>query len=1053
MSSRARSKGIYRFLGFSLDTSTLELRDAAGALPPLPRQAFDLLLHLIEHRDRVVTKDELFDALWSNVATTDNSLSQAVWAVRRAIGDTGGAQRVIKNLRGRGYRFVADVQHEDPEAIASRAVARSAPAVATAAAQANEGMIGRDAELAQLVRALDDARRGSGRTALVSGGPGIGKTRLCAELRARVESEGGRVYEGRCLENEGMPPFWPLQQIARGLARDLSSDELRELVGDVAGDLVRLIPELREAIEVLSHAPEREHSQDRFQMFDALSELFTRAAVRCAPLVMIVDDLHWADESTLLALSFLAPTIARTPLLLVIAHRDDPAREPLRRCIGTLARQGDTVLVALTALEEAQTARLMEQRGASASDGALVRRVHELTAGNPFMVVQVARWLAQQPAAAVTGATTLALPPQARSLVEQQLAQLPPSCQELLRIGAVLGQTFHLGDLRRASSLDTEAVLELLEAALLARLIRADGAGSYTFGHPTICSTIVEALPRSTRVALHKQIALSLAETSGEDDGGRATELAHHFYEAAAAGCQAQAIHYCRLAAERAYDATAFEEAVCHFQRALAVLELTDAPDERLRCTLLLGMGRSLRGTPEPVSAIKAVFAEAARRARSIDDSALLCEAAMCHAGRGPRRVGALNEAGTVALADIELLETALRRLGPEPSANRALVEAWLAHALYHSDRCGERRALASHSVEVARSVGDDAVLAECLMLHQASVRGPSDLPDRLLALDEIIELAKRAQLRGLLLDAHDERAFARIEVGELDSAELDVQSVVRLVDELRRPHEKRPLVLHRMMRLDGEGRFDEALATFHQAQAAAPWRRSGDRLDQGAAIRDSMVLLFRNKSHEMIPLLEAFSEKFPLPVAWHCGLVSSYALAGRPADARRELDRLAVADFACIPDDHNWIVSHGLLANACRIIDDPRHAGVLYARLSKYPDYTMFLGLHGFCAGPVQRALGELCLVQGDFEPAEQHFVVALERANRSGMLIWSAWIRLLMAELGLRARRPGDDERAFEQVAHASNFARERRLDFLIEWVERLRKSPRARTAISRA
>jgi len=507
-------------------------------------------------------------------------------------------------------------------------------------------------------------------------------------------------------------------------------------------------------------------------------------------------------------------------------------------------------------------------------------------------------------------------------------------------------------------------------------------------------------------------------------------------------GCEELAVRYCTLAAQRAYEATAYEEAAAHYRRALEALRLMPRPDERQHCALLLGLGRSLRGTPEPVQSIKGVFADVARRARLVDDAHLLCEAAMCHAGRGPRRVGALGEAGTVDLTDIALLEQALSRVGPEPSADRALVEAWLARALYHSDRASEMRALARDAVATAREVGDPAVLAECLMLRQGSVHGPDDLDERFAALDEIIELARHSGLRGLQLDAHDERAWARLERGDTDGAQLEVQSVVRLVEELRQPAERRTLAAWRMQRLDDDGRFEEARRVFEEAQAAAPWKRSGDRLDQGSAIRDFMVALFMGRSHEIIPGLEAYAEKFPLPVAWHCGLVSVYALVGRKADAKRELDRLAVGGFACFPNDHNWLVSHALLAHATRLLDDARHAPLLYERLARHPDRIVLVGLHGFNAGPMQRPLGELALAQGELDLAEHHLRLAIERASAAGMAIWAAWSRLLYTETLLRRAERDDQALAFEHLTTASSFARERKLAYLIEWGERLRE-----------
>lgn len=1039
MSLKSPKHGRYRLQGFEIDAARLELQGHDGATVALPPLAFELMLHLIEHRDRVVSKDELFDALWSDVVATDNSLSQAIWAVRRALGDTGGAQRVIKSVRGHGYRFVADVQTLDGKLPAPP---RSAAAVTPAAGSRQPPLIGREAELARLELALDDVLAGHGRIALVSGGPGLGKTRLAAELGALARSRGARVYEGRCLEGGSMPPFWPVQQVARALVREHPPDQLAELVGDGASDLVKLIPELREGLPDVALAPERGMAQERFQLFDALSTLFRRAAA-AGPLVVLLDDLHWADEPTLVCLEFLAPDIAKLPLLLLVAHRESAHLASLQRALSALAHQGNGVRLPLHGLGEAHAGAVLAQHGADTSSPELVRRVYELTAGNPFMLIHMARWLAALPAGSQASASApLALPPEARVLLEQQLAALPKPSQELLQRCATFGQPFHFSDLRRATGLAGEEVLDRLDPALRACLVREEAPGSYEFTHPTIRAAIYEPLGRSHRGRLHRRAAEAIVHANSDDPSSRLDELAHHYYEAAAVGCAELAVHYCLLAAQRADEATAYEEAVVLYRKALAALDLLDQADERVRCRTLLGLGRSMRGTPEPIESIRAVFSEASSRARSVGDTHLLCEAAMCFAGRGPRRVGALREAGTVELSEIALLELALQSLGPQDSVDRALVEAWLALALYHTDRDQQRRQLARHAVEVARRVGDPAVLAECLMIGQAAVRGPRELEARRHALDEIVELARGAGLRGLQLDAHDERAWSLLEGGDPTGAALEVQAVARLAEELRQPREKRALAAWRMMSLDGDGRFDEALAVFQEAQAAAPWRRSGDRLDQGGAIRDFMVMLFRGRAREMIPGLEAFAEKFPLPVAWHCGLTAAYAADGRADDARRELDRLAVGSFACIPDDHNWLVSHALLANTCCTLDDARYADVLYERLAPFAERTVLVGLHGFCAGPMERPLGELALARGDLDRAEAHLTLAIERAKALGMPIWVAWCRLHCTDVLLRRGASDDQANALEQLESALSFARERGLAFLIARGERLRE-----------
>jgi DNA-binding winged helix-turn-helix (wHTH) protein/tetratricopeptide (TPR) repeat protein len=1043
---------LYRLAGFAVDIASLELRDADGQHVEISPLAFDLLVYLIEHRDRVVPKDELFDTLWGNVAVSPSSLSQGIWTVRRALRDTGGAQRVIKNVRGRGYRLVADV-----ETVASRGTAPALGGSASSEKAATsrgerptqprvvaheDDLVGRVVEIDRLRQALAKAVAGRGRICLLSGWPGMGKTRLAQELATIAGAQGVRVLEGRCFDGEGVPPFWPWQQIARGLIRQHPPEQLAALVGDGAGDLVKLIPELREGIPDLAGAPQRVLGQERFQLFDALRALLASAAEQ-KPLLLVIDDLHWADEPTLRFLEFLAPALERMHVLLLCTLRSSAANPVLEASVASALRRPSAALIELSGLPEDEVAALLALHEIAEPSPELVRRVFDLTAGNPFFVAQLARWLSAHPDAARGRDDQLKLPLEARAVLRQQIAAVPRACQELLQLGAVLGQGFHISDLRRASRLCASDVLARLEPALDGRIVREDAGdvGAFHFSHPTIRETLYEDLPRTARARLHRIAADAIAQTHADDPTSRLTELAHHYYEAAAGGSATEASRYCRLAAERAYDATAFEESVLHYRRALNALDLTDPIDERARCELLLGLGRSMRGTPVAVDEIRAVFAEAAARAASAGDAHMRCEAAMCHAGRGPMRVAVLREAGTVHGPEIELLQQALAALAAGDSSDRALAQAWLAYSLYNSERREQRKELARDAVAVARRVGDATVLAECLMLMQTAVRGPSDLDARLAMLDEIIELTRRSGVLGLQLDAYSERTWARWERGDLERAEADMHSVQRLAEESHQPREKRVAVQWRVMKLDAEGRFAEADALLNDMNAAFPLPPQG-RVDQGKAIRQLMITTFRGKSQDMIGPLEAIAEKFPLPVAWHCGLVASYAGAGRLTDAARELNRLAAGDFACIPDDHNWLTSHSTLSSAVRVLGDAARARVLYEKLLPYADRNGVIGLHGFAGGVVHRPLGEFATVFGEYDAAERHFTRAIAENTRLGILTQVAWARLSYAEMLLKRSARGDQACAFEQLTTAISYARSRDLAALVERGESLRE-----------
>jgi hypothetical protein len=546
-------------------------------------------------------------------------------------------------------------------------------------------------------------------------------------------------------------------------------------------------------------------------------------------------------------------------------------------------------------------------------------------------------------------------------------------------------------------------------------------------------------MPRSLRVRLHRQAADGIERAHADDPTPRLNELAHHYYEAAAGGSAAEAARYCRLSAEHAYEATAFEESVAQYRRALNALELTEPQDERERIELLLGLGRALRGTSNSVEEVRAAFVEAAERSKRAGLPQLQAEAAMRNAGRGPMRVSTLRDAGTVHGGEIELLDQARAAIGAGDSADRALVEAWLAYALYNSERREQRKELARTAVEMARRVRDPKVLAECLLLQTWSVRGPAGLDARVQQLDEIIELTRQNGLLGAQLDAHCERAWAHWERGQLAEAEADMHTVQRLAEESRQPHEKRAAAMWRVMKLDADARFAEGDALLKEIDAAYPMATLG-RVDQGRAIRTFMIASLTGRSAEMIPVQEAYAARFPLPVAWHCGLASTYATVGRLTDAARELGRLAVGEFACIPDDHNWINSHGVLSAACRLLGDADTSLVLYRKLLPYANRMMAVGIHGFCSGIAGRCLGEFATVFADYDAAEHHFLAAIEDNDRLGAHIWSAASRLSYAEMLVKRSGRGDHARAFEQLTTAISYCRARNLEEFVKRGEAL-------------
>src|SRR5262245_8661770 len=297
---------IFAFSDFELDESLYQLR-RRGEVVRLEPKVFDVLAYLVRQRDRVVPKDELLARLWPGEFVSETVLPRCITAARKAVGDDPAGQKVIQTVHGRGYRFVASVAGD----------ARRAPAADGAGAgRPADTFVGREQAMAELRAALDDAFAGRGRLVFLVGEPGIGKTRTAEELVAVARQRGARVHGGRCYEEDGSPAFWPWVQVLRGCIRDVEPRQLAAELGAAAADIAELVPELRQSVPQLPSPPSLPPEQARFRVFDAAAT-FLRLAARPHPLIVVLDDLHWADKASLLLLQFLAREIRDAHVLLV----------------------------------------------------------------------------------------------------------------------------------------------------------------------------------------------------------------------------------------------------------------------------------------------------------------------------------------------------------------------------------------------------------------------------------------------------------------------------------------------------------------------------------------------------------------------------------------------------------------------------------------------------------------------------------------------------------------------------------------------------------------
>src|SRR6266480_2906429 len=848
--------------------------------------------------------------------------------------------------------------------------------------------VGRQRELAELRAGLEDAVGGRGRFFLVVGEAGIGKTRLAEELAREAAERGGVALWGRCWEGEGAPPYWPWVQVIRALLQGVPAEELRPAVGAGAPYLVPLVPELGERfrdLPALSTSPRSEHA--RFYLFDAVATLLRSAAQR-TPLVLVLDDLQWADAPSLLLLQFLAHELRDVRILLLGTYREVEVRQApaVAEILGALGRDGHHV--PLRGLGEEEVRRFLEETIGRSPAPVLVRAVHRETEGNPFFVDEIVRLLVAERALERhedPSPGRFPVPQGVREAIRRRLAPLPPPAREALALASVVGREFDLAILHRACGLDPEALLETLGPALAREIVVREpgGVGRYRFAHALIRETLYEELGPAERIRLHGQIGEVLEEVHRTDPTPHLTALAHHFLEAAPARGADKALVYSTRAGRHAAASLAYEAAAAHFQSALEVLGLARPGDERERCELLLARG-DVQWKSGDGRGARETFQQAAEIARRIGDAPLLARSALGFAGEGSRLLWVRSE--VVDQPRIELLEEALHRLGDGDPVLRA---RWI--ALWRPEGAAERLAIA----------------------------------------DEILHLGERTGDRELALLGHRFRIVGFLEHGDVVATDREIEAWAQIAGELRQPLYLTDLAMWRATRAIMDGRFADGE---EQAKRAV---ELGQREHDAQPIMRYEIQTFVLHYHQgrldqhlgrSQPRADA-----PAPMLVRCFRAFWWSEMDRKAEAQLELSALAKEGFP-LPHDGAWVVSMGLLSAVAAELNDRASAEKLYDLLVPYAGRVGIAAAGLACSGSVSYHLGLLASTLGRVADAIRHYEDATTVHERMGARPFLAWTQLAHARLLLTRDAGARRREATALLTSALATARELGMDGLV-------------------
>jgi class 3 adenylate cyclase len=558
-------------------------------------------------------------------------------------------------------------------------------------------------------------------------------------------------------------------------------------------------------------------------------------------------------------------------------------------------------------------------------------------------------------------------------------------------------------------------LLDALEEALAARLVRErPGAqGSYEFTHALIRQTLYEELSAPRRVLLHRHIGERLEALYKRDPGPYLAQLAHHFFQAAPGGDVAKAVDYAVRAGERAVSVAAIEEATGHFERALQALELTPGGNPERRGQVLISLA-ALHARVGALEASRATALEAAKLARAMGWRELLAEAAL-HFG------GEHIPSFTLDTARVRLLEEALAGFGSESHelAVRLLRRLAFDFAYFEVARAQQ---YAERAVAMARRIGKPEVLANALSGHHITLGAADRLEERLALSRELLVVARQPGLETYQALGHGNLHSDLLEIGDAAGAREQLEAYVALAKRTREPAPTWIAVVYRGTWATLEGRFEEAERLANEAlELARRFEHAGG--PSFHAIQISRVRAEQGRLAEMIPVYRAILDSAP-NAGWRARLAQVYAELGHETEARREFELLAADDFAGIPQDLLWLLSHCHAAEACAALGDVKRAEILYRVLLPHAGRNVVI-VNAAVAGPVERYLGKLAATLGRLDDAARHFEAAIAFDRRLGSPPLEARVKVDYARLLLDRSAPGDRERALRLANEALGVA----------------------------
>jgi class 3 adenylate cyclase/tetratricopeptide (TPR) repeat protein len=889
--------------------------------------------------------------------------------------------------------------------------------------------VGRTRELDEVLSALPAASAGHGSLFLISGEPGIGKSRLMGTVAEHAEERGWRVLTGRCWEGGGAPAYWPWIQIVRG-----AGGEFAELapVPEAAGGGSE--GGRRSAVSE-SVDPEA----DRFKLFDQVGRFLADSA-RDRPTLVVLDDLHAADEPSLLLLRFLATAVPEHPIVALGSYREGELRvRELADLFGDLARLGRRI--PLRGLSTTEVARYIALASGDEPSDEVATKVSDVTGGNPFFIGEVVRVLVAEGRLAGADEATLPLPEEVRALIRRRLAGLSPEAVNLLRVAAVIGRDFDLRVIAPTTTLSTERIIDVLAESERGGVVAEDRKqpGTYAFAHDLVRETLYEDLPATRRMELHRTVGRELEQLFRDDPEPHLAEIAHHLAQAAPIGESERAVDYSVRAADRARAVLAYEDAAGLYKRALQLLGPAEAVSERSADILLrLGDVQSRAGDTDDA---RQSYEHAAAIARRAGDHEILTRAALGYVtgavpylGFGGLLLTARFQAGS---RGISLLEEALDALPKGDSPLRARALARLATQLYQTEFRDPLLSLSQEAIDMALRLGDSEALVEALRGRHWATLAPDSVGDRLSNAQQMLVAATGAGDEEAAFLARHTRVHCFLELCDVPGIDAELDSMAQLADRIRQPFYLWHTACLRGLQSLIEGHVAAAERQMREALEIARVRQSEYVFYMFEYAQLVALRWTQGRMEEVRDRIEQHGERFPGIPRWRDALAA--AERGDERMARSEVERHGRNGFGELPRDGLWILHLCGLAEASVLLRDEPKAAELYELLAPFADRNA-ISISTMPFGPVAMRLGMVAALLERWEEAEKQFNRAMELCEVMGAQAIEARVLVEHARMLLARGGASDDERAGDLLARATAICEQLELPGIAERATRL-------------